>query len=102
MTTIPAGALSSPATQRNREPILAVLRDRLKPGCNVLEIAAGAGEHAAHLAAALPSVNWRPSDPDATARRSIAAWRAQLALPNLLEPVDLDASRPDEWPVRGG
>jgi len=91
-------ALTSPAAARNRDPILAVLRERLAPG-EVLEIASGSGEHAAYFAAALPNVIWRPSDRDEPALASIMAWRERAGLPNLLEPVRLDAADPDRWPV---
>src|SRR5258705_5708355 len=94
----PPSARTSPATLRNREPILAVLRRVLPPNARVLEIASGAGEHAIHFAAALPGVRWRPSDPDAGARASIAAWRAVASLPNLEAPVALDAADPASWP----
>ena len=60
----------------------------------MLEIASGAGEHAVFLAGALTGVSWRPSDPDPTARESIAAWRAQAKLPNLEAPLALDAADP--------
>lgn len=97
--TPPSGARVSPSTARNREPILEVLAPRL-PACGlVLEIAAGAGEHAAHAAAALPHLQWQPTDPDSEALISIAAWRDHAALPNLLPPLRLDASDPDSWPV---
>jgi len=90
--------LTSPATARNRGPILAVLRPRLPAQGLVLEIAAGAGEHAAHNAAALPYLQWQPTDPDPAALVSIAAWRAHAALPNLLAPLQLDAAA-DTWPL---
>ena len=92
-------ALSSPAAARNREPILQVLRERLPMPGEVLEIASGSGEHAAWFAAALPSLDWRPSDRDAAALDSIRAYRDIAGLPNLLEPVRLDASEPEGWPV---
>ena len=94
-----AGARTSPSTARNRDPILLVLRPRLQREGLVLEIAAGAGEHAAYLAAALPGLRWQPTDPDPEALASIAAWRDHLALPNLLAPLRLDAADPDGWPV---
>src|SRR5688500_3184710 len=71
----PPGARVSPSTARNREPILQVLRPRLPANGLVLEIAAGAGEHAVHNAAALPGLQWQPTDPDPEALTSIAAWR---------------------------
>ena len=93
-------ALSSPATARNREPILAVLRQHLPPAGLVLEIAAGAGEHAVYNAAALPHLQWRPTDADPEALASIAAWRAHAGGPNLLAPLQLDAADPAGWPVQ--
>lgn len=97
--TPPPGARVSPSTARNREPILEVLAPRLPARGIVLEIAAGAGEHAAHAAAALPHLQWQPTDPDSEALISIAAWRDHAALPNLLPPLRLDAADPDSWPV---
>jgi SAM-dependent methyltransferase len=91
-------ALSSPAALRNREPILAVLRQHLPEPGEVLEVASGSGEHAAWFAAALPAVTWRPSDRDDASLASIAAWREQAGAANLLEPVRLDAAS-EPWPV---
>lgn len=96
----PPQALTSPSTARNRDPILAVLKPRLPASGLVLEIASGAGEHAVHNAAHLPALQWQPTDPDPAALASIAAWRDYAGLPNLLPPLQLDATRPDEWPVR--
>jgi len=95
----PPGARTSPATARNRGPILEVLRPRLPASGVVLEIAAGAGEHAAHFAAALPGLRWIPTDPDPDALASIAAWRDHSGAPNLSPPLRLDASKPDAWPT---
>lgn len=91
-------ALSSPATARNKDHVLAVLREHLPAAGLVLEIAAGAGEHALHMATHLPGLTWWPTDPDPQALASIAAWREQ-GPPNLLPPLELDASRPETWPV---
>lgn len=82
--------LSVPAVARNREPILEVLATALEGSSRVLEIASGSGEHAAHFAAALPTVHWQPSDPEPRARASIAAWRDAAALDNLAPPVELN------------
>lgn len=65
----------------------------------VLEIAAGAGEHATYFASALPSLTWQPTDPDEASLASIAAWREAAGLPNLLPPLALDATSPATWPV---
>ncbi|MEZ4366226.1 MAG: DUF938 domain-containing protein [Kofleriaceae bacterium] len=88
----------SPAAERNRAPILEVLRRVLPTHGRVLELASGSGQHAVAFASALPGITWQPSDPDADARASIAAWRAEAALPNLAAPLDLDVTAP-AWPV---
>jgi hypothetical protein len=92
-------ARTAPSTARNRDPILGVLRTRLPAHGLVLEIAAGAGEHAVYFAAALPTLQWQPTDADPEALASIAAWREHAGLGNLLRPLGLDASQPDTWPV---
>lgn len=89
-------ARHAPATARNRDPILAVLRDVLPERGLVLEVASGTGEHAAAFAAALPALDWQPSDPDAEARASIDAWCADT--PNVRPALALDAAAAD-WPI---
>lgn len=96
----PPGALLAPSAARNREPIRDVLATRLPTSGLVLEIASGSGEHAVFNAAAFPRLQWQPTDRDEEALASIAAWRAQANLPNLLAPLRLDASALDTWPVR--
>ena len=91
--------LFHPRVARNREPILAVLKRLLPARALVLELASGSGEHAAFFAKALPGVSWLPSDIDAKALASIAAFRAEAALANLLAPVRLDATS-EPWPVK--
>jgi SAM-dependent methyltransferase len=88
----------APATERNREPIAAVLRDALPAGGLVLEVASGTGEHAAFFAGLFPDLLWQPTDPDPDALASIRAWREEAGPANLLEPLRLDASAED-WPV---
>jgi SAM-dependent methyltransferase len=90
--------LASPSVARNREPILEVLRPLLPQQGLVLEIASGSGEHAAYFAERAPHLVFCPSDPDAAARRSIAAWSLSLGLANLRAPLALDA-RADVWPL---
>jgi SAM-dependent methyltransferase len=92
------GALVAPAVARNRDPILAVLRDVLPPRGVVLEIASGSGEHAAYFAKALPGIVWQPSDADASALASIRSYRDAYGVSNLLPPLRIDARDPP-WPV---
>lgn len=90
----------SPSTARNREPILAELRRVLAPNAKVLELASGTGEHAVFFAAAMPGLDWRPSDPNAEARASIEAWTQAEGLSNVAPPADIDVEAP-LWGVEG-
>ncbi|PWS38858.1 SAM-dependent methyltransferase [Falsiroseomonas bella] len=88
--------LFAPAVARNRDAILAVLRDVLPGSGLVLEVASGSGEHCAHLAAALPGLTFQPTDPSPEARVSCDAWCA--GMPNVRPALALDAAAPG-WPV---
>ena len=90
----------SPSTARNREPILTVLQRVLPPDARVLEIASGSGEHAVHVARAIPGLTWQTSDPDPDARASIAAWIDAERLTNVLPPRLIDV-REHAWGVEG-
>lgn len=98
------GRLHAPATRRNRTAIAEVLAGWLPvhapAGGTVLEIASGTGEHAVYLATRFPDFVWQPSDPDATNRRSIDAYRAVEGQANLKAPLDLDATAA-AWPLDG-
>jgi len=89
---------SAPAALRNREPIAEVLAKWLPEQGTVLEIASGTGEHAVYFAGCFPQLDWQPSDLHPDALSSIAGWRAETSLPNLREPLALDAGS-DSWPI---
>jgi hypothetical protein len=96
--TAPDARRFAPATKRNREPLLAVLRRVLPASGTVLEVASGSGEHAVYFAAELPSLTWRPSDPDPAALASITAWTAHAGVANVRPPLVLDAAA-EVWPT---
>ena len=89
----------APAVARNKAAITEALARHLPATGLVLEIASGSGEHALHFAAHFPALTFQPTDPDAAALASIAAWRAEAQLPNLLPPLALDVMA-DAWPVQ--
>jgi SAM-dependent methyltransferase len=87
------------AAERNKEPIASVLREVLPESGTVLEVASGTGQHAAYFAGALRPLIWQPTDRDPDAVASIAAYRAEVDLDNLAEPIVLDAEA-DPWPIK--
>jgi len=95
---VPSGGLHAAATERNREPILEVLRRILPPRGLVLELASGTGQHVAFFAHALPALRWQPSDVSAAHLDSIRAWAAASGAANIAAPVELDVER-QPWPV---
>lgn len=86
----------SAASARNREPILAALRDLLRGCRRVLEIGSGTGQHAVHFGAAMPHLTWQTSDLPAN-HAAIHAWLSEAGLANVLPPLSLDAGS-DDWP----
>jgi len=95
---VPHGGLHAAAAERNREPILEVLRRTLPARGLVLEIASGTGQHAAFFAGALPALRWQPSDASAVHLDSIRAWSAASGAANIAPAVLLDVDR-QPWPV---
>lgn len=96
--TMPAGRLA-PATARNREPILDVLRSHLPASARVLEIASGTGEHAIAFARAMAQWQWQPTDADPDNLDSIRAWASQPPVPANLHPaMALDVTCAAHWP----
>jgi SAM-dependent methyltransferase len=88
----------APSAQRNRDEILAVLQEVLPDEGTILELAAGTGQHAVHFAPHFPAATWQPSDRRPEALASIRAWREEVGLPNLAEPVAIDVFD-ERWPV---
>jgi len=86
----------APACERNREPILAVLRDCFADRRDVLEIGSGTGQHAVHFAAAMPCLSWQCSD-RAENLPGIRLWLGEAGLPNTPAPIELDVG--GAWPT---
>ncbi len=95
--------LFSAAAERNREPILAVLRDWLPERARVLEIGAGSGQHAVFFCSRVAGLHWQSSErPEALAdlAEALAAVDpvALAAGSVLAAPLALDVTQASSWP----
>ena len=88
----------SPATGRNREPILEILLQVLPESGTILEIASGTGEHAVFFASRLKDCLWLPTDTSPQSRASIIAWTEHFGCDNVYIPLELDVTEP-VWAV---
>ena len=86
----------SPASERNRAPILDALRNIASPRDRVFEVGAGTGQHAVYLADAL-DVHWLPSELPENLP-GIRGWIASSGARQVLEPVALNAAS-GPWPA---
>jgi SAM-dependent methyltransferase len=90
--------LTSPAAERNKDPILTVLESVLPASGSVLEIASGTGQHVCFFATELPGIRWQPTEPDESHREAIATRIREAGLDNVAPPIALDVHEP-RWPV---
>ena len=79
----------SEASERNRGPILAILKRMLRDRKHVLEIGSGTGQHAAYFAPELPHLVWQASD----VAENLPGIREWVSKP---PPLELDVDK--EWP----
>lgn len=93
MSTLP----SSPAAERNRQPILSVLESVLPSSGILLEIASGTGQHAAWMGPCLPGWEWQPTEVNSAALPTIAAWAKAANAVNVRPPCLLNAAE-RAWP----
>ncbi len=87
----------SPAAEKNKTPVLEVLRERLAPTARVLEVGSGSGQHALHFTEALPELRWQPTEHPAV----MPALEANLGAAGreaILPPLALDLAA-DSWPI---
>ena len=87
----------SPSCERNREPILQVLRQYFVGSRHVLEIGSGTGQHAVHFAAAMPHLIWQASDREEYLA-GVQSWLDEAGLANTPSPLALDVAQ-SEWPT---
>jgi SAM-dependent methyltransferase len=89
---------SSDACERNKDPILAVLRVCLADKAHVLEIGSGTGQHAVYFARHLPHLSWHPTE-QLSYLEDLAARVRLEGTDNLRPPTVLDV-RQAVWPAR--
>lgn len=85
--------------EKNKEVILAVLREIFAERRHVLEIASGTGQHAVHFGRELPHLTWQTSELPQH-HEGIRMWLDEAQLPNVLPPLALDVND-EHWPLSG-
>lgn len=88
--------VTAEACERNKAPILQVLRTEFAASRAVLEIGSGTGQHAVYFAAHLPQLTWQPSEV-ASLLPALAERLRLEGSPNLRAPIALDV-RARPWP----
>lgn len=86
--------LHAPAAERNADVLCNLLAEHAPPKGCALEIASGTGQHVARFAAALPGVQWHPTDVDPARLRSVDAHVAEGGHKNVAAATQLDATHP--------
>ncbi|MDR3407095.1 MAG: DUF938 domain-containing protein [Methylovirgula sp.] len=86
------------AGNRNKEPILSVLKGLLPEQGDVLELASGAGLHINYFAPHFPEIIFHPSDKDVSVFDTIKSKRGAAGNKNVADPVALDLTDSSTWP----
>jgi hypothetical protein len=86
----------APSCDRNRDPILTVLRQFFMDRHDVLEVGSGTGQHAVYFASALPHLSWQTSELEENLA-GIRAWLDEARLANTPPPIAIDVKA--EWPI---
>ena len=81
----------APATRRNRDAILTVLKTEFVDATSVLEIGSGTGQHAVYFGGAMPNLEWQTSDRSEN-HAGISLWLADKKLSNVKPPLTLDVT----------
>jgi len=87
----------APACDKNKKPILDVLKKVFDKPCEVVEVGSGTGQHAVYFAENLPHLIWQPTD-QSVYLSGISLWVDAAGLKNIRAPLELDV-RQNDWPV---
>ena len=87
----------SDACERNKDPILKILKQGFNNSNLVLEIGSGTGQHAVYFGKHLAHLNWQPTD----LNENLASIKERIELEvtdNVKAPIELDVSK-KPWPI---
>ena len=96
----PLSTYTTWAWERNRDPILQVLKTLFPKAGDALELASGSGAHINYFAPHFPGITFQPSDRDATVFETIKSNRSRAGNANVADPLRIDLTEPDTWPLR--
>ncbi len=94
----PLSPYTSWAWERNRDPILQVLKTVFPKAGNVLELASGSGAHINYFAPIFPGITFQPSERDVNVFDTIKSNRSRAGNTNVADPLRIDLTKPDSWP----
>lgn len=83
----------APHADRNKGPIVDILRRVLPDAGIALEVGSGTGQHIAYFARVFPNLEWQPSDYDQVAVASVDSYRREARVPNLREALLLEVRK---------
>jgi len=88
------------AGSRNRDPILAVLKEKLpRDSANVLEFASGSGMHINYFAPHFKHLRFQPTEKDTEVFDDIKKVSQAYGNENVSAPLHLDLTKPEIWPI---
>lgn len=89
------GRRFSPSIGRNKDVVRDAFLKLMPTSGRILEIAAGTGEHGAHISDAAEALVWTYSDIDPASQASQSAWRAHVGHERLRGPLTIDTTASD-------
>ncbi|MGI9535247.1 MAG: DUF938 domain-containing protein [Thermodesulfobacteriota bacterium] len=88
----------SEACERNKNPILNILKDVFSDRKHILEIGSGTGQHAVYFGKNLRHLTWQPSDLNENISDISERWQLE-GTENVKSPIEIDVTK-QPWPVR--
>lgn len=90
------------AGSRNRDPILAVFKEKLpRDSADVLEFASGSGMHVNYFAPHFKHLRFQPTEKDTEVFDNIKKLSQEYGNENVSAPLHLDLTKPETWLIPG-